>query len=72
MANILLLSPDSEEKHELISLQHVTVRDSKQVEVILPYFDLHGGSVQVVKVLLDRQEAMALAARIVNQVADRL
>lgn len=72
MANLLILAPDGEQKHDILSLQHVTVRDSGQVEVVLPYFDLHGGSVHVVKVLLDRLEAVVLAARIVNQVADRL
>ena len=72
MANILLLSPDISEKHEVMSLQHVAAHASGQVEVVLPYFDLHGGSVHVVKVLLDRTEALALAGHIVNRIADRL
>ena len=72
MANLLLLSPDISEKHEVLSLQHVTAHDSGLVEIVLPYFDLYGGSIHVVKVLLDRTEALALAGHIVNRIADRL
>lgn len=72
MANLLILAPDGEQKHDILSLQHVTVRGVERVEVTLPYFDMADGSIHVVKVSMTTEEALLFAAHIVNQVADRL